>query len=690
MIHEQLIYELFPECPDKWKRMSDAKSVEEDFAIIVDDMYYTLEDDINDIENDFKKDHMEKDSNEEARKLNFRLGAETPVNDNENMIGLKYLLAEIDRNHTGKSSRELKTLLLEVRPNRSKWANEGKVGQEELYDTCEKVLAQLKLYTPHVTPFLNKVSKKDAPDYYDVIKNPMDLGTMARKLKSFEYQSKSEFASDLNLIYTNCIQYNSSPDSIYRIHATKLKEKYEELLKFVPDIEIKDRDDLEEDESESKILLTSETVVSVVDDGQFSKFPDLPDQPSIGDEDLAFEDMDNEPLNINEILDPSMPLLQDIQEIKFKSVSFEIRTNYLLNRKTLVSNRKSEFSRNMISPPLNSEFNFFPEFQFISGCIPDSLCFPYHSIRMSRENLDSFEERPRYSNFRSALPNSKALEQICSTIKSLQNIRNLCDQMELLPDNTLVPRQYSMPSYTPQFEELYQSDITNHLCKSLLELNLNCLLTFHGFEGVQTNALFLLSDIFVSLFSDLARTLKTYFEVYSKSKTLQTRKEILQLSLNATFNLKLKDIAEYICDFYVSYPATLDDLENKLSSTFDKIFHPETFDFTLNEEDFISGNFAELAGIDIFGLRDLGIDATSIPESLFNPSRKKSSKRLIDSNTPNKTFKPHHQLPSLSETTFIGLLAPIVNEKTKNNALVDEHLSHTKAIKPRPVKKSKK
>ncbi len=59
----------------------------------------------------------------------------------------------------------------EVRKNRSKWASEENVGQEELYEALEKVLSELKAHTEYSTPFLNRVNKRDAPDYYNLYVN---------------------------------------------------------------------------------------------------------------------------------------------------------------------------------------------------------------------------------------------------------------------------------------------------------------------------------------------------------------------------------------------------------------------------------------------------------------------------------------------------------------------------------------
>ncbi|ORX60257.1 hypothetical protein DM01DRAFT_1380641 [Hesseltinella vesiculosa] len=167
---------------------------------------------------------------------------------------LKYLLKGIaaKRDTNAISDHELQDLLSDFKPHRSKWANDEKQGQEELYEAMEKVLVDLKNYTQHSTPFLNKVSKRDAPDYFDIINRPMDLGTVTKKLKNFEYKSKNQFSDDLYLIYENCLAYNTNPSSEYRKHATAMRRKTDKILIRVPNIIIKDKSDggLEEEEDE--------------------------------------------------------------------------------------------------------------------------------------------------------------------------------------------------------------------------------------------------------------------------------------------------------------------------------------------------------------------------------------------------------------------------------------------------------
>merc|ERR1712176_1213212 len=57
-------------------------------------------------------------------------------------------------------------------------------------------------------PFMKPVNKKQVKDYYEKIKEPMDLETMTNKLKSHKYHSREEFIKDMNLIYHNSLTFN--------------------------------------------------------------------------------------------------------------------------------------------------------------------------------------------------------------------------------------------------------------------------------------------------------------------------------------------------------------------------------------------------------------------------------------------------------------------------------------------------
>lgn len=142
----------------------------------------------------------------------------------------------------------------DVRKNRSKWASEDKIGQEELYEAAENVVQKLRATTEHSTAFLNKVNKRDAPNYFSIIKHPMDLNTVMKKLRSFQYQCKKDFVDDLMLIWNNCLTYNTDPKHYLRHHAIEMKNKTLSLIPLIPDITIRDRSEVEAEEARAHQL----------------------------------------------------------------------------------------------------------------------------------------------------------------------------------------------------------------------------------------------------------------------------------------------------------------------------------------------------------------------------------------------------------------------------------------------------
>ncbi|EFY89246.1 transcriptional activator spt7 [Metarhizium acridum CQMa 102] len=177
-------------------------------------------------------------------------GSLSSANLGASSLTLKHLIARIDmkRDQVRASDAELRLLMNEVRKNRSKWASEENVNQEELYEAFEKVLTELKAHTEYSHPFLQRVNKRDAPDYYSLIKNPMDLGSMTKKLKSLTYKSKMDFVADLNLIWDNCLKYNQDMNSPLRRMANGMRKEAEKLIPLIPDLAVRSRAEVEAEE----------------------------------------------------------------------------------------------------------------------------------------------------------------------------------------------------------------------------------------------------------------------------------------------------------------------------------------------------------------------------------------------------------------------------------------------------------
>jgi len=96
-------------------------------------------------------------------------GSLSSANLGASSLTFKNLISRIDsyRDKCPATDLEIRALMSEVKKNRSKWANEDKIGQEELYEAADKVLTELKAMTEHSSPFIARVNKREAPDYYN-------------------------------------------------------------------------------------------------------------------------------------------------------------------------------------------------------------------------------------------------------------------------------------------------------------------------------------------------------------------------------------------------------------------------------------------------------------------------------------------------------------------------------------------
>ncbi|XP_063835602.1 uncharacterized protein LOC135084795 [Ostrinia nubilalis] len=80
---------------------------------------------------------------------------------------------------------------------------------------CKSLLCDMECHE-HAWPFLIPVNTKQFPQYKKVIKCPMDLSTIKRKLQEGSYKCKEEFASDVRLIFSNCEVFNEDDSPVGR------------------------------------------------------------------------------------------------------------------------------------------------------------------------------------------------------------------------------------------------------------------------------------------------------------------------------------------------------------------------------------------------------------------------------------------------------------------------------------------
>lgn len=122
--------------------------------------------------------------------------------------------------HNGFTVEQLSTHLESL--NRSAELSPAKLKQK-----CSEVLKGLQTHQ-HGWVFNFPVDPVELglPDYFEIIKKPIDLGTVHKKLDSGAYHAIKDFNSDVNLTFDNAMTYNEKFSVVYDM-AKELKTKFE-------------------------------------------------------------------------------------------------------------------------------------------------------------------------------------------------------------------------------------------------------------------------------------------------------------------------------------------------------------------------------------------------------------------------------------------------------------------------------
>ncbi|XP_041091278.1 bromodomain-containing protein 2-like isoform X1 [Polyodon spathula] len=80
-------------------------------------------------------------------------------------------------------------------------------------------------------------SRLSLPDYHKIIKHPMDMGTIKKRLENNYYYSASECMQDFNTMFTNCYIYNKPTDDIV-LMAQSLEKVFLQKVAQMPQEEI--------------------------------------------------------------------------------------------------------------------------------------------------------------------------------------------------------------------------------------------------------------------------------------------------------------------------------------------------------------------------------------------------------------------------------------------------------------------
>ncbi|KAH8100556.1 hypothetical protein BXZ70DRAFT_892966, partial [Cristinia sonorae] len=128
-------------------------------------------------------------------------------------------------------------------------------GQADQLKYCDKILKDLNKKTHYsiAHPFYEPVDwvRLEIPSYPKIIKKPMDLSTMRKKLDAGEYVSADKFHDDFKLMIRNCFTFNPSGTPV-NLAGQELQRLFDEKWKNLPPLVALDPSDDEDEELEEE------------------------------------------------------------------------------------------------------------------------------------------------------------------------------------------------------------------------------------------------------------------------------------------------------------------------------------------------------------------------------------------------------------------------------------------------------
>ncbi|XP_063359454.1 nucleosome-remodeling factor subunit NURF301 [Cydia amplana] len=98
------------------------------------------------------------------------------------------------------------------------------------FENLKRLIKQIQLHK-NAWPFMEPVDPREAPTYYKIIKEPMDLQTVERKVNEQTYSMLSEFIGDMTKIFDNCRYFNPKDSEFYRC-ADGLEAFFAQKIKY--------------------------------------------------------------------------------------------------------------------------------------------------------------------------------------------------------------------------------------------------------------------------------------------------------------------------------------------------------------------------------------------------------------------------------------------------------------------------
>lgn len=109
---------------------------------------------------------------------------------------------------------------------------------QNVRETCLEIMRNV-MKRPCASLFLEPVNpdRDGAPNYYAVVKKPVDLGSIFKKLESDEYNSVAAWNRDMNLVWGNAEKFNGR-ESFLGLIALEIKRNYDREYKKIKTLTI--------------------------------------------------------------------------------------------------------------------------------------------------------------------------------------------------------------------------------------------------------------------------------------------------------------------------------------------------------------------------------------------------------------------------------------------------------------------
>lgn len=98
---------------------------------------------------------------------------------------------------------------------------------------------------PDAEPFRDAVDWRSLGlyDYPQIVKKPMDLGSIKRKIEKEEYSTLHACGDDVRLVWDNCKAYNADGSDFYLLAESMSKKFEDKFQKLLKELNIPDKDE---------------------------------------------------------------------------------------------------------------------------------------------------------------------------------------------------------------------------------------------------------------------------------------------------------------------------------------------------------------------------------------------------------------------------------------------------------------